>query len=350
MTNKQQAEILNKPFWTFDEIMNLAVTRWQEKNKLGTKLEAQEFLVGLLDNLIDAINTYEITALSPMLTERNKFEGYTTPVKIYGGASLIVVLALMLKYMAGNKDILEGVLKFEPNFDPIAILIKCTVFISAAVIIRFLIAIFSLGYFLWLYLKRNSLSGKVKYLIAHVKHNGMAVALYESGGVISFLNSRYDLEIDEDVDDASCKIVVPQNGSPLNETPCPDKLKANILKLELLRKPADSELQKKMTDLANRKHQPLNDAKDKIIEFIRIEAQPPCCCYHSQIVKHILKLVKKAGSPISLKYGNLGDEKELSPRVLLDLAYEEIKKIDGTRVHTINVKYPFCEKHSIKRR
>lgn len=338
MDSQQQEKIFSKPFWTFPEIIDLAMSSWLVKNKLNNRVDAEEvFKADLLDEFINAVNTNEITALNPKLTQKSKFEGYITPVKIFGSASAVVMLAYALKYVSDNKEMMQEILRSDPNFDPLTLLIKCSIFLSLAVVVRFLIALIGLVNFAVLYLNRNSPRGMISYLTEYAKHSGLAAALYESGGVINFLNSRYELGVGEGTD-----------GALAEEISLNDEQHGGLP--ESAEKPANPELIKKMNLLNELSHKSRNAAKDAVKKYIEAEMQPPCCCLHSQMVHHVSSIAKKQGGPISLKYRNSSGEYEISTEVLRNMTKEVYEKIDPARIQTKNAVMPTCSMHPIRRR
>jgi hypothetical protein len=112
---------------------------------------------------------------------------------------------------------------------------------------------------------------------------------------------------------------------------------------------ADPVVRDKMLELNKLSHEPRNEAKKKIAQYVLEEMQPPCTCLSSQMKKFVTKNGKGEGSRSLLSYiSSSGSTKKISEKVLRDIICEVFRENGAEeRIHLTNRDVLRCQKHGM---
>jgi hypothetical protein len=124
-----------------------------------------------------------------------------------------------------------------------------------------------------------------------------------------------------------------------------DKSQVNALLGNVVELMIKKNKRQEMIALAELKHKPLNDAKDRIRVFIRKEleresGQHTCSCMHSQLARYVLKQATKGIPEACLEYG----DKKLTDEMIKELVKDII---DPLRVQETGAELKKCVIHGL---
>ena len=112
---------------------------------------------------------------------------------------------------------------------------------------------------------------------------------------------------------------------------------------------ADPVVRDKMKELNKLSHEPGNEAKKKIAQYVLEEMQPPCTCLSSQMKRLVTKNGSRNDSECSLSYiTSSGSTKKVSEKVLREIICDVFTENGAKeRIHLKNRTVSRCQKHGI---
>lgn len=204
MVVKNQAKpggVLQKPYWSFVEIIDLALHRRFFDACNSEDAEVAEFRANLLGDLRKAILCKAIVPVDLSKSDRwfDRYEFYIEPVRKF--ALLLGVIALVSwgQELLNNLSSYEKAIFFKPGYDGANFFINVLFgFLKNCVLLLSGVWLIFLCYMAILKFQSKTTRGKLKYLLTDAKLRGFMEGFYESETVIDFLNSRYSLKIEKD--------------------------------------------------------------------------------------------------------------------------------------------------------
>lgn len=302
---------LNKPYWSLDEAIIIAMNA-QYKEELNED-ESARAKTEVICDLTEAILSREIVPVDLEKTDllSDYIDKYLEPFRVPGYVLVMASLLSLIFYLLNRADLKESLAR--DGFDFLRMMMGVIKLFGWCAFIGILLGPFAnLVRILFLKCRSNSPAGRLRYIMEDAKLRGFTKKLYDRASVIQFFRSSYELDI--------IGIYLGGTGD----------------EGDLIR--AKSE---KMAKIAKARHSPRQEAKEKIIEYLKREIQAPCCCYHSQMVRYIEKIADKQNEEISLKF----KDGAITTDVLRTLVKNVYKMIDDTRIQDKNVVLPECPRH-----
>jgi hypothetical protein len=304
-------DLLERPYWSLDDVISIVMDA-QYKEPLAVDDSARAKTEVICD-LTEAILSREIVPVDLETTDlfSDYIDKYLEPFRGLGYVLVMASLLSMIYYLSNRADLKESLAR--DGFDFLRMMMGVIKLFGWCALIGIVLGpLANLARILFLKCRSNSPAGRLRYVMEDAKLRGFTKRLYDRASVIQFFRSSYELDI---------------LGIYLGETGDEGDLGR-----------AKSE---KMAKIAKARHSPRQEAKEKIIEYLKREIQDPCCCYHSQMVRYIEKIADKQDGEISLKF----KDGAITTDVLRALVKNVYKMIDDTRIQDKNVVLPDCPRH-----
>jgi hypothetical protein len=310
-------DILHKPYWSFIEMIELAMNK--QCNNESDGIHADEDLNLKIDLITDRTEAILCRKIVPVDLEKSDTwhdisKHYMKPIMLYGGIAVGIFMLYYLNYLWNQPSVRQLVLSEGGNADLLQIILTFAKLIGYSALPMLMVSLYKPVKLAVLRLKCNSARGMLKFLMEDADMRGFTKQKYDRESAIDFLDSSYGLNLDQG-----------------------DSLRTNNDEEEDAVPPKNQ----KMSKVAKAKHSPRNEAKGKIINFLKQEVPAPCCCYHSQMVRYIVKIADKSDLGISLKF----KDGCITIPVLKTMTRNIYKTIDASRIQEKNVVMPECPRH-----